>query len=308
MSIELERRRLLIAAAPGTLRPLAALFSNGLVEGWEAGEAESFEQARFLLQHDACEVVIVDHSLHRPEDEDGLNWLLRQQLPVVYLAGPDPAILAGVVGRGFSQWLPRDLALRHPALLTAVLGQAASCGARSRERRHLSAALRECRQQSRRLLTLLWGLSTAEVHPQWFTQRHMMERLQEELARSQRYDTPLCVALGELVCGDDVGGQPDGPQLAAWAAERVARCKRRTDVAGQYGPRGFILLLAHTPLEGAVVCCRRLRKLLEEEGPAEAYFGISRHDDAHATAQGLLGRAEEHLERAKCQGSDRVVL
>jgi hypothetical protein len=81
MSVQVERRRVLIVAGPQKLWPLAELFRRGLVDGWEAGEAESFEQARFLLQHDVCDVLLLDHSLDRPEEADGLDWLPRQQPP-----------------------------------------------------------------------------------------------------------------------------------------------------------------------------------------------------------------------------------
>jgi diguanylate cyclase (GGDEF)-like protein len=315
MAVEPERRRVLIAAAPAERAPLVELFARDRVEGWEAGEAESFEQARFLLQHDPCDVLLVDHSLYRPEDVDGLGWLSRQaQAPVAYLAGPDPAALTAVLERGASQWLPRDLALSHPALLAAVLNQAASKGDLRRGTRRLGEALQECRRQVRGLVTLLWGLSPTEAHPRWFTQRHMMERLQEEIARTQRHGSPLSVVLGEVQTGETLL-PPDAPQVTAWTAERVTRCKRRTDVAGHYGPSGFILLLAHTPQPGAAVCCRRLRGALEDgpgaapapPAPIAAFFGISTYDADHANAKSLLGRAEECLERARGEGNGHVV-
>jgi GGDEF domain-containing protein len=315
MSVELERRRVLVAAAPGARAPLVELFARGRVEGWEAAEADGFEQARFLLQHDACDVLLVDQSLYRPEDADGLNWLSRQQVPVAYLAGPDPLALTAVLERGASQWLPRELALGQPALLTAVLNQAASRGDLRRSHRRLGEALQECRRQVQRLVTLLWGLAPTEAHPRWFTQRHMMDRLQEEIARTQRHGTPLSVVLGEVRADDEALLPPDAPQVTAWVAERVTRGKRRCDVAGQYGPSGFILLLAHTPPPGAAVCCRRLRAALEAgpgqapgpPGPIAAFFGISGFDAAHANAKSLLGRAEECLERARDEENGHVV-
>jgi GGDEF domain-containing protein len=315
MSVELERRRVLVAAAPGERAPVAELFARGLVDGWEAGEAESFEQARFLLQHDACDVLLVDQSLYRPEDADGLDWLSRQPVPVAYLAGPDPLTLTAVLERGASQWLPRSLALAHPALLAAVLNQAASRGDLRRSHKRLGEALQECRRQVQRLVTLLWGLSPTESHPRWFTQRHMMERLQEEVARAQRHGTPLSVVLGEVRAGGDGLLPPDAPQVTAWVAERVTHGKRRTDVAGQYGPSGFLLLLAHTPPPGAAVCCRRLRAALEDgpgqsgapPRPIEAFFGISSYGAGRANAKSLLGRAEECLERARDGDNGRVV-
>jgi GGDEF domain-containing protein len=315
MSVEVERRRVLIAAATGELEALAEPFARGLVEGWEAGDAETFEQARFLLQHDTCDALLVDHSLLRPDDADGLDWLSRQQAPVVYLAGPDPAALAAALERGAGGWLPRELALARPALLAAVLNQAAARGDLRRSHRRLGEALGECRRQVRRLVTLLWAQSPAESHPRWFTQRHMMERLQEEIARTQRHGTPLAVVLGEVRAGDDGLLPADAPQMAAWTAERVTRSKRRTDVAGQYGPGSFLLLLAHTPPAGAAVCCRRLRGVLEgagpqpdaPPGPVAAYFGISCFDSGRASAKSLLGRAEQCLERARGDDNGRVV-
>jgi len=248
MTVDLERRRVLLAAVPAERAPLTDLFAQGRVEGWEATEADSFEQAWFLLQHDTCDVLLVDHSLHRPEEVEGLDWLMRQQqLPVAYLAGMDPGTLTAVLEGGTGLWLPRELALSHPALLTAVLNQAAARTELRRSHRRLGEALQECRRQVQRLVTMLWGLSPTETHPRWFTQRHMMERLQEEIARTQRHGTPLSVVLGEVRSGDEGRMPPDAPQVTAWTAERLARGKRRTDVAGQYGPTGFILLLAHTP-------------------------------------------------------------
>jgi diguanylate cyclase (GGDEF)-like protein len=113
--------------------------------------------------------------------------------------------------------------------------------------------------------------------------------------------------LGEVRAGDESLLRADAPQVTAWTAERVAHSKRRTDVAGQYGPGGFMLLLAHTPAAGAAVCCRRLQGVLEcadhpaaaPPGPIAAYFGISCFSNGRASAKSLLGRAEECLERAR---------
>lgn len=306
MGVDLERRRVLLAAADTDRAALCDLFSRGRIEGWEVVEAESFEQARFLMQHDPCDVLLIDQGLYQPEDVAGLAWLARQQqAPVAFLAGPDPAILTAALEHGVHQWLPRDAALRHPPLLAAVLNQAASKGDLRRNNRLLGEALQECRRQVRRLVTLLWGLSPVERHARWFTQRHMMERLQEELARTERHGVPLSVVLGEV----QAEPAPEEPQLMAWAAERIIRFKRRTDVAGQYGPHGFVLLLSHTPETGARVCCRRLRRLLETTagqpsappGAVKAYFGISSYSPSQTSAKSLLGRAEEALERARSE-------
>jgi len=314
MAVEQERRRVLIAAAPRELAPLVETFSHGRVEGWEAESAESFEQAHFFLQHDDCDVLLIDQGLYHPEDAADLTWLARLQ-PIVYLAGPDPLSLIAVLERGASQWLPRELGLSHPALLAAVLNQAVVRTDMRRSQRRLGEALQECRRQVQRLVTLLWSTSPTEAHSQWFTQRHMMERLQEEIARTLRHGTPLSVVLGEVRAGDDTRFPTEAPQVMTWTVERITRCKRRTDVAGQYGPHGFILLLSHTPRTGAAVCCRRLRVVLEQgadlsaspPAPVESYFGISTYDTDSTNAKGLLGRAEECLERARQDANEHIV-
>lgn len=260
MSTDLERRRVLIAAAPGVLASLLRLFDDGLVEGWEAGEAESFEQARFVLQHDLYDVLLLDHSVYRPEEMNGLDWLSRQQPPVAYLARPDARALAAVLERGASQWLPRDLGLSHPPLLAAVLNQAAARGDQRRQQRQVGEALLECRRQVRRLVTLLWGLSPTQAHPRWFTQRHMMERLQEEIARAQRYGTPLSLVIGEVRAGDDTPlprtgpRRPPGPRSASRAPSAAATWRASMGRA-------------------ASCCCWRTRR---RRGPSSAAAGCAR--------------------------------
>jgi PleD family two-component response regulator len=311
----MDRRRVLIAAASGERESLGALFACGEVEGWEAHEADSFEQARFLLQHDPGHVLLVDESLYRTEGSEGLAWMAAQQVPLVFLAGEEPATIVDVIDRGIVQWLPRDLAVRHPGVLAALLNQAAARGDLRRSNRLLGESLQECRRQVRRLVTLLWGLSPIETHARWFTQRHMMERLQEEIARLERHGSALCVVLGEVRAAGEKALPPDTPQLTAWTAERLTRHKRRTDVGGQYGPNGFILLLAHTSQPGAVQCCRRLKTVLEATtghpsappGLLAASFGISTYSSKHATAERLLGRAEDCLEHARREEEGQIV-
>jgi diguanylate cyclase (GGDEF)-like protein len=150
----------------------------------------------------------------------------------------------------------------------------------------------------------LWETVPKEMGANWFTQRHMLERLQEEVTRVKRHGGPLTVILGELLpkAREDADSAYD---LATWAAEQVGRRKRRSDVAGQYGPHGFMMVLPRTSEPGAVVFCERLRSLLEQDasplrGPLRAYFGVAAVDtEAGTTITKLLRQAEERLEEAK---------
>jgi GGDEF domain-containing protein len=71
-------------------------------------------------------------------------------------------------------------------------------------------------------------------------------------------------------------------------------------VAGQYGERGFLLLLPHTSSEGASEVCRRLRRDLQQ-GPWRLHvsFGVASYSSEHRTPKSLLRLAEEGLDTAR---------
>jgi diguanylate cyclase (GGDEF)-like protein len=315
MAVNLERRRALLAADDQQRGSLRALFGTGPLEGWDAVQAISFEQARFILQMQPCDVLLLDGSLYPSAEADGLAWLAAQNhAPVLFLADPDPGVVLSALQHRANHWLPRALALGQPAVLAAVLDQAAQLGDLRRQARAAGEALQDCRQQVSRLVSLLWDSLPTKGQTPWLTQRQVMERLQEEVARSSRHGDPLTVVLGELQVGQrERITSVESEHLATWSAERISRTKRRCDVAGQYGQHGFLLLLPHTVEEAAVQCCRRLQAILERPQPPEAIslaplqacFGIARFAPATATAKSLLSRAEERLERAKV-GGERI--
>ncbi len=315
MAVDVERRRVLLVAATAERARLRSLFDQEVLHEWEALEADSFERARFILQHDVCcDVLLVDESLYRHDDSEGLSWLAAQrEAPVVFLAGAAPETIIDVLERGVNQWLPRDLALSHPDLVLAILHQALHWNEQRQRIRLAGEALYECRRQVSRLVSLLWETTPAHGRTRWLTQRHMLERLQEEIARSERYANTLTVVLGEVRVDPAEGAEANQPpHLAAWTAEQIGKVKRRSDVAGQYGPHGFMLLLPQTTAAGAVQCCRRLQEKLEHAAPSpgtqaqvRTYFGIASLSDAARTAKSLVSTAEQHLEKAKQSETER---
>jgi diguanylate cyclase (GGDEF)-like protein len=149
---------------------------------------------------------------------------------------------------------------------------------------------------------------------QWLTQRHILERLQEEVARAERHHEPFTIALAEIEAPAPEGKEA-APTLTEWVIDRVSRTKRRCDAAGQYGLRGFLLLLVHTARDGGLICCHRLQKQLEEAentveagsaGPVRACFGIASFSGQSTTPQALLSRAEQQLEIARASDTERV--
>jgi diguanylate cyclase (GGDEF)-like protein len=312
MTVNPHRRQVLLAAADRERATLRALFGHPLLAGWEPAEADSLEKARFLQQVRPCEVLLLDASLFA--GGEGLDWLAGPaDLPAVLLADPSPELVLNAFRHGAHQWLPRDLASAHPAVLEAALEQAARFAELRRRVRAADELLQETRGRVDRLASLLWESAPGTGPLHWFNQRYMLERLDEEVARARRHGGALSVVLGEV---RPAGGELPRAQadlLAGWTAGRVSQGKRRTDVAGQYGLQGFMLLLPGTPAGGAVHLCRRLRTVLEPPPPGavslpplDPCFGVVSLSRDASTVKGLLSRAEDRLDQAKSSPSGGV--
>jgi diguanylate cyclase (GGDEF)-like protein len=313
MSAPVGQRRLLLAVG-GEQEAFRQLFQTAWLQQWQVVEASTLERARFMLQLDPCDVLLLDAGLYRRSAGEDLTWLSGQQrIPVLFLADGDPETVARVLEEGADYWMPREVALRHPRVLAVMLQQAAEFAELLRHGQETAEALNDCRRQVGRLVSLLWEAVPGDGRARWFSQRHMLERLEEEVARAQRHGCPLTVVLGEVE-GSQHSRATAGErqQLTTWTADQIHQIKRRSDVAGQYGLQGFMMVLPQTTPEGAAGCCRRLRTILESPeggsgplGPAQVYFGVASFSSDASSMKSLLSRAEEDLERARrCPSED----
>jgi GGDEF domain-containing protein len=296
-----SKPRVLLAGPDASLATFLTLLPPA---GWDVASASSLEQACFLQEARPCEVVVVEGGLAGPGWSEGLARLARLALaPIVLVADAAPEILLEGLRQG-AAWLPADVARRHPDIFLAHLDRAAALGAERHRARITAAQLRNSHARIDRLLGLLWEAVPGEGPARWFSQRHMLDRLDEEVARARRTGRPLALALGELRA--ESGDRLDPRQLqrlGGWLARQIGAHKRRSDVAGQYGPGGFMLLLPQATPEEAAGACRRLDGLLRHEAhedlPAvHACFGLAYVPGDEPAVQALLRRAEERLEQA----------
>jgi hypothetical protein len=313
----LRERSLLLL--PGSNRDLVRqLTKAGQLAGWKVLDGGSWEQACLLQQQDPCDVVLIDDASSGESTLEQMDERsLFQQIPVVVLADRPASVVQISPEAAVQHWLPRQLIAAQPRMLAVVLHQAAHLSDLQRELRAREAALRDCQRQVDRLVELMSPDVTPGSQGNWFTHRHMMERLYEEVTRSQRHGDALTMVLGEMT---DSSRQPvkelEPANLATWTASQVGRNKRRCDIAGQYGPHGFILLLPHTCNRGGTDCCRRLRPLLENplelplgaRGPLQVRFGIASYSPDTASVKSLLVQAEERLEHARQVEAEGFVL
>lgn len=316
MQMDSDRRRVLIAAGADAIPAFQDLFTRAPLDAWETVPADSFSRARFILQHDPCDVLIVNDDLYESEGSQGLAWLAWQrETPVIFLCGPSAENFAHAYQFGVAACLPRDLALGHPPLLATALDQAIRTAQTRNGYREAKDRLSQARRHVDRLVNIIWRSSAMTSEVQWFSQRYMLERLHEEVARVERHQIPLTLAIGELKAPSENIANGDA-MLPDWAMNLVAQGKRRCDIVGQYGMNGFLLLMVHTPIKGGIHCCRRLQKHIEhpEEALAgphqnlQAYFGVSSTVTGKTSSITLLRSAEENLDEARLAGEERIVV
>ena len=175
---------------------------------------------------------------------------------------------------------------------------------------------------SARLADHLRRLSTHDGLTRLLNHRSVLERLDEEIARAQRYRSSVTVALCDLDRFkrlNDRFGHLVGDEVLREFAVRLRSSVRISDVVGRYGGEEFLLVLPNTGLADGAATIGRLCEALVEH-PMElpsvadpvavtASFGVAslREVDGDRTAERLLSLADERLYSAKREGRARVV-
>jgi diguanylate cyclase (GGDEF)-like protein len=162
-------------------------------------------------------------------------------------------------------------------------------------------------------LTIIDALT--EIH----NKRYLLEFLDRELSRSERYSRPLAVILFDLdrfKAINDEMGHLGGDFMLRELAACVKTCVRKEELFARYGGEEFIIVLPETNLEGAVAVAERLRVLVEKhtfqyEGksyPLTVSVRVAAtNGDRPLSPSDLIGEADKKLFEAKGQGRNRVV-
>jgi diguanylate cyclase (GGDEF)-like protein len=146
--------------------------------------------------------------------------------------------------------------------------------------------------------------------------RHCEERLVAEVARSERYETPLAVILSdidEFKAANDTHGHAFGDLVLQRFADVVRETLRDIDVSSRWGGEEFLIVLPGTTLEGAVEAAERIRTAFaalelgagDETARMTASFGVASFV-AGVDALELVRAADEALYEAKRRGKNRV--
>ena len=148
--------------------------------------------------------------------------------------------------------------------------------------------------------------------------RSFHARLEEEVARADRYAHPLSCAMVDLDGLKEINdrlGHAAGNRAILALADAVREELRDTDFAARYGGDEFVVLLPQTTAAAAGLFAERLRRRLLEVSqdaglPVRASIGVAAltPDEVGASdaSEDLLRRADEALYKAKRSGRDRV--
>jgi two-component system, cell cycle response regulator len=148
--------------------------------------------------------------------------------------------------------------------------------------------------------------------------RYLMDRLLQEMQRSDRHGEPLAFAMLDLDSFRPINeqyGHVLGDKVLRAVGNAIAKSIRVSDIAARYGGDEFGVILPQTPPEGAMRVCERLLRtiseliLQDENGKScrvTASLGLAYYpaDDVE-TPEDLVHSADGALYGAKRSGKNR---
>ncbi len=155
-----------------------------------------------------------------------------------------------------------------------------------------------------------------------FNRRYFFRRLQEEIEKSKRYNTPLSLAIFDIdnfKKVNDTYGHLIGDKVLTQICEIIQNNSRKIDIVARFGGEEVCLVMPNTKVSKAKLVADRIReKIYQSEIVFEkgnefvkikitVSVGVSSFSKEMSTRE-LLGRADENLYRAKRTGKNKVVV
>jgi len=151
-----------------------------------------------------------------------------------------------------------------------------------------------------------------------FNRRYFMERLREEIDRTQRYGTSFAVAfidIDNFKRINDEHGHLSGDEILQQLTQTCAKQVRDIDTLARIGGEEFALLLPQTTAEDAERLVERLREgvaatratIGDHSLEITVSIGLTSSSRGVLDVNGILRVADEALYAAKRQGKNRLV-
>ncbi|MFP5221080.1 MAG: diguanylate cyclase [Acidobacteriota bacterium] len=147
--------------------------------------------------------------------------------------------------------------------------------------------------------------------------RHFLERAEEELARSSRYQLPLVflmIDVDNFKAINDNHGHYAGDEVLKSMAKTLQHTMRVTDIVGRLGGEEFGVVLIQTEMDEALLIADRLLRALQSvcvltKTGSICYtvsIGVAEFNRQEDTIDSLMRRADIALYHAKETGRNRV--
>jgi len=186
---------------------------------------------------------------------------------------------------------------------------------------HMVSRLREGRRELdvihealRKKNEELERLSTTDGLTGLANHRFLMQRLNEEGARSQRTNREFSVLMADVDHFkeyNDTFGHLAGDEVLKKVAAILRECTRRIDCAARYGGEEFAVVMPETPASGALQLAERIRaRVAAEEFPGRRItlsIGVAEFPQDADAPHTVMAVADGALYQAKRGGRDRVV-
>lgn len=289
------------------------------------GEAADGDSAIRLVQELWPDVVLMDVKM---PGIDGIEATrrIRQIDPnvqvVAHTAYEDATLVSDMVKAGAKSYLLKGAEAESITnALTSVLdGKGVLDGSTTRPVLDEIEVLYQKEQERTReleaLVRQLQELTVTDYLTGLYSHRFFHDRLDEELARAQRYRRPLSLIILDI---DDFKlvneryGYSLGDQVLKELASRIRSECRSIDIPCRIGGEEIAVVLPETYSTAAGHLAERLRRAVASEsfevaGNLTCSVGVAGYPTDAATRDDLLTRATTALARAKSMGKDTVVV
>lgn len=150
--------------------------------------------------------------------------------------------------------------------------------------------------------------------------RHLLEKLDEELRRADRYAYPIAslfIDVDNFKAFNEVHGHTVGDEVLRRIAQVTRASVRETDIVGRYGGDEFLVMLPHANARDAFCAAERIRKGVEKLAvtskagapvPVTVSVGMIAAVPHEADVLRFLEIADQALHRSKGLGKNCTIL
>ncbi|MCK5687296.1 diguanylate cyclase [bacterium] len=165
----------------------------------------------------------------------------------------------------------------------------------------------------------LYKMAITDGMTKLYIHRYFQTRLQEELARSKRYEIPVSLIMTDIdhfKNFNDTYGHQVGDEVLKAVANIIQQQMRDVDIVARYGGEEFVVICPEKSSSEVMIAAERMRRAVEEHEFMVAgekvqitiSLGLSDYPNDADTKKDLIEKADTALYRAKQTGRNRIVI